>query len=50
MTGTLGILVKAKKQKLLAEVKPVLDEIICNGFYLSSELYTLVLQEVGETH
>lgn len=50
VTGTLGILVKAKKQKLLAEVKPVLDEIICNGFYLSSELYTLVLQEVGETH
>ena len=50
VTGTLGILVKAKKQKLLAEVKPVLDKMICEGFYISNTLYDLVLQEAGETH
>lgn len=48
VTGTLGILVKAKKQNLLEEIKPVLDEIISNGFYISNTLYNLVLQQVGE--
>lgn len=48
VTDTLGILVKAKKQNLLEEIKPVLDEIISNGFYISNTLYNLVLQQVGE--
>lgn len=49
VTGTLGVLIKAKKQKLLTEVKPVLDKMICEGFYISNTLYDLVLQEAGET-
>lgn len=49
VTGTLGVLIKAKRKNLIAEIKPILDKIIANGFYLSSELYHLVLQEAGET-
>lgn len=49
VTGTLGILVKAKEQNFLEEIRPVLDEIIANGFYISKTLYHLVLQQAGET-
>ncbi|MBO5730788.1 MAG: DUF3368 domain-containing protein [Treponema sp.] len=33
----------------MTEVKPVLDKMICEGFYISNTLYDLVLQEAGET-
>lgn len=48
VTGTLGVLIKAKRENYLKEIKPTLDKIIDNGFYLSNELYNLVLEEAEE--
>jgi predicted nucleic acid-binding protein len=47
--GLLGILLEAKYKEFLPEVKPVLDELIAKaGFWVSSGLYTRVLQAAGE--
>jgi uncharacterized protein len=48
-TGTLGILVEAKSQGLIAEVKPLLDALINEaGFWIAEPLYNSVLQLVNE--
>lgn len=48
-TGVLGVLVEAKRKGLIAEVKPVLEDLIVKaGFWISNRLYARILQEVGE--
>jgi predicted nucleic acid-binding protein len=47
--GLLGILLEAKRNGFLPEVKPVLDDLIAKaGFWVSPQLYTRVLQAAGE--
>lgn len=47
--GILGILVEAKNQDLIAEVKPLLDALINKaGFWVAEPLYNSVLQLVNE--
>jgi hypothetical protein len=47
--GILGILVEAKSQGLIAEVKPLLDALINEaGFWVAEPLYNSVLQLVNE--
>ena len=47
--GLLGILLEAKRKGFLYEVRPVLDDLIAKaGFWVSSELYTRVLQAASE--
>ena len=47
--GLMGILLKAKRDGFLPEVKPVLDDLIAKaGFWVSRALYTRVLQTAGE--
>ena len=47
--GILGILVEAKSQGLITEVKPVLDALINNaGFWVGETLYNRVLRQVNE--
>jgi predicted nucleic acid-binding protein len=48
VTGTMGILVKAKQCGIIQSVKPLLDEIKRNGFYISAALYNSVLSAAGE--
>jgi len=48
ITGTLGILMAAKQQGLLPAVKPFLDRLRANGFWLNTDLYNRVLTQVGE--
>ncbi len=49
ITGVLGILVAAKRNNLIQEVKPLLDILINQvGFWIDEQLYTEVLQAVGE--
>ena len=43
LTGTIGVLLKAKKEKIIEHLKPLLDEIIRNGFYLSDNIYQEVM-------
>lgn len=47
--GILGILVEAKSQGLIAEVKPLLDALVNEaGFWVAEPLYNGILRLVGE--
>lgn len=46
--GLLGVLVKARQQGLLPAIKPALNALRQAGFWISHNLYSQVLQAVGE--
>lgn len=48
VTGTLGILLKAKEYGLIKEVKPYLNDLISNGIYISEKIYDSVTNLAGE--
>jgi hypothetical protein len=49
VTGVLGTLIAAKRQGILPQVRPVLDDLIQRaGFRVVPHLYQRVLQLVGE--
>jgi uncharacterized protein len=50
VTGVLGILIAAKRNDLVEDVKPLLDALIEQvGFWVDERLYAEVLQAVGES-
>jgi predicted nucleic acid-binding protein len=50
VTGTLGVLIRAKQIGKLVALKPTLDALIQqHGFRLGRGLYEQVLREIGET-
>ena len=48
VTGTAGVLIEAKNRGMLAAIKPSLDDMINNGFYLSDNAYQKCLDLAGE--
>lgn len=48
VTGTMGVLLKAKSLGFISEVKPIIDRIKDNGFFITNELYNLILNQAGE--
>lgn len=48
VTGLIGILLKAKQNKLIEAIKPVLDELIEKKFRIHPQLYQKVLETAGE--
>ncbi len=46
--GTLGLLLMGKSAGYLSELKPLLDGLRQTDFYLSTDLYTLILKQAGE--
>ena len=46
--GILGVLVEAKQQSLIPNIKPLVDNLINSGFFIKADLYNRVLQAVGE--
>lgn len=48
VTGTLGILLKAKQQGWIKEIHSLLLELKRNGFYISPALEDIVLKQAGE--
>ena len=48
VTGTIGILIKAKKQGLIKEVKPLLTELTEKEVWISDKLKREILNQVGE--
>lgn len=48
VTGTLGVMIKAKKEGYIRELKPLLDIMVDKGIYLSDSLIKLCLENVGE--
>ena len=48
VTGTIGILLKAKQNGIIAQIKPLLNEIMQNGFFISDRLLQMILKAAGE--
>ncbi len=48
ITGTLGVLIKAKQMKIVDRIKPILDELIENKIYISDRVYNLTIELAGE--
>ena len=48
ITGTLGVLLLAKREKLIDAIKPLLDEIVSQGFRVADELYKEILAKADE--
>lgn len=48
VTGTLGVILRAKKARLIPAARPLLEELLRRGLYLSKELLEQALGEVGE--
>ena len=48
VTGTLGVLVKAKQLNYIEKVKPLMDALITNGFFVTQNVYSMVLEQTGE--
>lgn len=48
VTGTLGVLVKAKQKGYIDELKPILQRMVEKGIYISQSLIELCLKQVGE--
>lgn len=48
VTGTLGVLVKAKQLNYIEKVKPLMDALIANGFFVTRNVYSMVLEQAGE--
>ena len=44
ITGTLGILLKAKKKNLIENIKPFLDTLIKNDIYIGKKLYQKIIE------
>ena len=48
LTGTIGVLLKAKAQGLVEKISPLLDELKAKGSWLSPALVKKALQLAGE--
>lgn len=48
VTGTLGVLTKAKERGFIEKITPQMDALILNGIYISSKLYASVKKIAGE--
>lgn len=48
VTGTLGVILKAKRNGLVPRVTPVLKDLENLGFFIGDDIRSLVLQQAGE--
>ena len=48
VVGLLAILLNAKQNGLIRQIRPLLDALKQNGFFMKQDLYSLLLQKAGE--
>lgn len=48
VTGTLGVLIKAKRMGIIESIKPLITEMRKNGFYVSDNVEVMVLEQADE--
>jgi len=48
VTGTLGILIRAKRSGYIQNIKPLIDKLIINNIYIDSKIIEFCLKEAGE--
>jgi len=46
--GTIGLLLRAKRKKLIENIKPHIDALVENGIYIRRELINAVLKDAAE--
>ena len=46
--GTIGVLLKAKRERIIENVKPSLNKLRESGFWIDKNLYRIILEEEGE--
>lgn len=44
ITGTIGVILKAKELGIITKVRPIMDELVSSGIYIDSKLYNKVLE------
>jgi len=47
-TGTLGVILRAKRQGIIPAARPLVEELLTKGLYLSRDLAARTLREVDE--
>ncbi|MCX7735981.1 MAG: DUF3368 domain-containing protein [Candidatus Kapabacteria bacterium] len=45
ITGTIGVLIKAKNKGLFTDLKKILDDLIQSGFWINKDLYEYIITE-----
>lgn len=48
VTGTLGVLLRTKKEGYIDLIEPIINELINDGLYVSDVVREYVLKEAGE--
>ena len=48
VTGTMGVLLRAKREGHIEKVKPLVDRLIADGLFISSTVKEYVLSQAGE--
>ncbi len=48
VTGTLGVLIKAKREGYIEAIKPAMEALIADGLFISEQVRNYVLEEAGE--
>lgn len=48
VTGTIGVLLKAKYEKYITDITPIIENMQKNGFYISEPLKKIILEQAGE--
>ena len=48
VTGTLGVLLKAKREGYLEKVEPIMNELLRDGFFINDIVKMYALKEAGE--
>ncbi|MDD4297131.1 MAG: DUF3368 domain-containing protein, partial [Ruminiclostridium sp.] len=48
ITGTIGVLLKAKELGMVTKITPIMDELISSGIYIDIKLYNKILDISGE--
>jgi len=49
LTGTLGVILVAKNKHIVSEVAPILERLAKEGFWISDDLRSRLLELAGET-
>ena len=50
LTGTIGVLIRAKREGLVETLRPLLDQLRQESFWISESLYRRALEAVGENN
>ena len=48
MTGTLGVLLRAKKKGMISSIKPLIAKMLENGIWIKAEIVEGILRDARE--